>query len=61
MGTLTLTLTFNGNLDQKINRKIKKNFDGKGGIWRRKIKPRNGKGKGVGGIGTDKRDIRKES
>ena len=49
MGSLTRTLMGNlnrifmgslmGNLDQKVNRKINKNFDRKGGTWRREMKP----------------------
>ena len=50
-----------GTLDRKLNRKINKNFDSKGGIWRREINSKNGKGKRGGGKGTERRDIRKES
>ena len=48
-------------MDQKFNRKINKNFDGKVGIWRREMKPRNAKQEGVGGIRMERVDVKKES
>ena len=57
-GTLTESLTgtlislnwntdgkFNGNLDQSFSGKNNNMFDCKGGIWKREMKPRTGKGK----------------
>ena len=44
---------FDGNLDRMFIWKTNKKFDWKGGIWRREMKSRNARGKGVGGKGTD--------
>ena len=44
-------MKFNGKFNWKLSGKINKNFDWKGGIWRREMNPKNDVEKRFWGVG----------